>query len=132
MRAYNVTRDQWLVTDLEVAGTVFKRMLGLMGRPRLSVEQGLWIKPCNSIHTFGMRFPIDVVFLNEEGRVVKVISEINPCRVVLPVTSAVSVLELPPGTIARTQTDVGDVISVATGDEQSRFGSARERERLHV
>ncbi len=116
VKAYNRTRQTWVVTNLRVADTFFRRAIGLMGRAGLDPEEGLWITPCQSIHTFGMRFPIDVLFLDRHGRVVKSIPELKPCRMVLPVMAATSVLELPAGTIARSATVVGDVISVTADD----------------
>lgn len=120
MKAYNRTRQTWLVTNLRVADTFFRRAIGLMGRTALDPGEGLWIIPCQSIHTFGMRFPIDVLFLDRHGRVVKLISELKPRRLVLPVMAATSVLELPAGTIARTATEVGDVVSMTAADDQAR------------
>lgn len=69
-----------------------------MGRQRLEAEEGLWIRPCNGIHTFWMRFPIDVLFVNRELTVIKVIHSLRPFRVSVPVPKAESVIELPAGT----------------------------------
>lgn len=112
MGAYNQTKGCWLAAQLELAHTFLSRMRGLLGRSGLSASQGLWIKPCNSIHMFGMRFSIDAVFLNRQGRVVKVVEHLRPGRLVLPVKMAESVIELPVGTIADTQTTVGDEICI--------------------
>lgn len=112
MQAYNLTRESWLATELKPATTFLKRFIGLLGRAGLAPTEGLWIKPCDSIHTLGMRFTIDVIFLDRQGRTVKIVEPLRPGRLIFPVAAAVSVLELPAGTIARTGTQVGDMISI--------------------
>jgi hypothetical protein len=112
MRAYNVTKNSWLAAELGLAHTFFSRIRGLLGRSGLTPSEGLWIKPCNSIHMVGMRFPIDAVFLNRQSRVVKTVEHLRPGRLVFPVMTADSVIELPAGTIAGTGTAVGDEISI--------------------
>ena len=69
-----------------------------MGRRRLEPDEGLWIRPCNGIHTFWMRFSIDVLFLDRELKVVKVIHSLSPFRISIPVPQAKSVIEVPAGT----------------------------------
>lgn len=112
MKALNVTKGTWLASDLEVADSFLKRLRGLLGRIHLPDSRGLWITPCDSIHTIGMLFPIDVVFLNREGRVVKAIHNLAPFRLVLTVKTASSVIELPAGTLRQTHTEEGDVVRV--------------------
>ncbi len=75
----------------------FERLVGLMGESELQHGEGLWIEPCNSIHTFFMKFPIDVLYLDREGKVVEIQREIKPWRVAKPVFNAHSVIELPSG-----------------------------------
>lgn len=86
-----------LATRVFRADTPWARMKGLLGRKTLSPEEGLWIVPANSVHTCFMRFPIDVVFLDAKGVILKVISPMPPWRMTLPVLGAKSVLELPAG-----------------------------------
>jgi uncharacterized protein len=112
MRAFNMTKESWLAMELKLADTFLARFRGLLGRASLAPTEGLWIAPCDSIHTLGMRFPIDVVFLNRCGRVVKILERLRSGRLVFPVATAASVLELAAGTIARTGTAVGDLISI--------------------
>jgi hypothetical protein len=111
-QAFNITRESWLATAVVLANTFFTRLLGLLGKTSLANSEGLWIKPCDSIHTLGMRVPLDVIFLDRHGRVVKAIEHLQPSRLVFPVDAATSVLELAVGTIARTGTTVGDMISI--------------------
>jgi len=144
MIAYNATKGTCLAASVRVADSFLKRLVGLLGSRSLncgmriaecglndeksaighrpSAIDGLWIKSCNSIHTLGMLFSIDVLFLNRSGQVVKALPGVRPFRLVLPVKSAVSVLELPEQTIGRTNTEPGDVIQVRpqTSDHGSR------------
>ncbi|MCS7157268.1 MAG: DUF192 domain-containing protein [Blastocatellia bacterium] len=108
MKVWNATRGVWLASHVEVADRFVRRLVGLLGRPSLPPEHGLLITWCDSIHTIGMRFPIDVVFVDQDTRVVKTVEALKPLRVVLPIQRAVAVLELPVGTIRRTRTCVGD------------------------
>lgn len=105
-----------MAEKLKVADTFGKRLRGLMGRPRLPKGEGLLIIPCNAIHTFFMRFPIDVLFLDANRCVVHLIPALKPYRLRLPVRAARCVVELPAGAIARSRTEVGDRLA-ETGNE---------------
>ena len=93
----------------EVADVGAKRRKGLLGRQELRAGEGLWIRPCEAVHTFGMKFPIDLVYLDRKLRVKKVRSGVRPWRLSFCFT-AHSVLELASGTIHETQTKPGDRI----------------------
>lgn len=105
----NATRDTVLAAAAEVADHGRARSRGLLGRSALQEGEGLWIVPCEAIHTFGMRFAIDLVYLGRNRRVKKVRSSVRAWRISACLT-AHSVLELPPGTVLRTATRVGDQI----------------------
>jgi uncharacterized protein len=107
LRISNLTRQAELADCVDVADHVAKRRKGLLGRKMLSAGQGLWIVPCEAVHTFGMQFPIDLVYLDRDGRVKKVRSDVPPWRLSVCL-SAHSVLELASGSIGRTQTRPGD------------------------
>src|SRR5262245_10135909 len=100
LRLLHPGRGRVLAERLRVPRTFFGRGLGLMFRRRLEVGEGMWIVPCNGIHMFGMRFPIDAVFVDRRLRVVRVYRGLRPWRVVPLVLRAHSVLELPAGTLA--------------------------------
>jgi uncharacterized membrane protein (UPF0127 family) len=110
--AYNRTRQAYLATDLALADTHWSRFRGLMSTEARSFPQGrgLWIVPCRGVHTFLMRFPIDVVYLDAGQKVVYLKENLLPWRLAPLRLSAASVIELPPGTIHQTQTGVGDVV----------------------
>jgi uncharacterized membrane protein (UPF0127 family) len=106
--ATNLTRGVVLARAGRVADTVLARMVGLLRDHELPEGAGLWIVPCNSIHSFAMRFTFDAIFLSRELRVVHLMPEMKPWRVSAIKFSAHSVLELPAGAIARTGTQPGD------------------------
>lgn len=113
----NVTRNIVLASSLDVACTAKTRRNGLLGRDSLYPGEGLWIVPCESVHTFFMRFAIDLIYLDREKRVKKLVHSLVPSRI-SACLSAHSVLELPPGSIRLTQTEIGDVLDVfpSSGD----------------
>jgi Uncharacterized conserved protein len=92
---------------VDVADTSSKRRSGLLKYPGLNPGQGLWIVPCEAVHTFGMKFPIDVVFLNKKRKVLKIRKDMGRWGMALCLR-AHSVLELPAGTLQRTSTMPGD------------------------
>ena len=107
MLVQNETRHSVLAELADVADTSAKRRKGLLGRDSLPTGHGLWIVPCESVHTYGMRFPIDVLYLDRKKRVRKLRRAMPPWRLSLCL-SAHSVLELPAGTIEQTKTQPGD------------------------
>jgi hypothetical protein len=103
----NETRNTVLAASADVASSSATRRKGLLGRDELPAGHGLWIVPCESVHSFGMRFPIDVIYLDRKKRVRKLRRQMTPWRVSMCLL-ANSVLELPAGTIDQTQTQRGD------------------------
>ena len=115
----NVTRGTVLATRLEAAHTGPKRRKGLLGRDGLAAGEGLWIAPCESVHTFFMRFPIDLVYLDREKRIKKTRSAVGPWRL-SACLSAHSILELPAGTIRETESERGDRLEIAGAEGAAR------------
>lgn len=113
----NRTRDFTFATDVTVANTYLSRLLGLLGKQSswASAQCALWIIPSRGVHMFGMRFPIDVVFLDCNHLVIHIHENLRPWQVSRVIRSAHSVLELPVGTIARSGTKIGDQIEVVRG-----------------
>jgi uncharacterized protein len=103
----NRTRDTVLGNAVDVADTSAKRRTGLLKHERLEPGQGLWIDPCESVHTFFMKFPIDLVYLDKRRIVKKVRSRVPAWRLSACLT-AHSIVELPAGTVEQTRTQVGD------------------------
>ena len=108
MQVKNQTRGRPLITHGELAKTFWARFRGLMARPLLREGEGLILKGDKSIHTFFMKFPIDVVYANRSGRVVRVDPAMLPNRIGPIVFEATYILELPVGIIQSTGTTVGD------------------------
>ncbi len=108
MRATNVTRNRLVANQVSVADTFLRSVIGLIGRKRLPEGHGLWIPHCGSVHTFWMRFPIDVVFLNNERTVVHLVENMAPFRVSRHLGQARSILELPVKAIQSSRTELGD------------------------
>jgi uncharacterized membrane protein (UPF0127 family) len=94
------------------ADTMWRRMRGLLGRGALAPSEGLWISPCNAIHMFFMRFPIDAVFLDEQLQVVRVHEDLRPWRMARGGKFAHSVLELPQGKAAFFNIRVGERLAI--------------------
>jgi hypothetical protein len=109
MRILNLTRGTRLADAAEIADSGPKRSKGLLGRKGLAPGGGMWILPCESVHTFWMQFPIDLVYLDRKHRVRKVRNSVPPWRL-SSCLSAHSIIELPAGTIHRTQTEKGDLL----------------------
>jgi uncharacterized protein len=112
MQIVNLTRETALVEHGELAGTFLTRLRGLIGHAPLEPGEGLLISPCNSVHMFMMRFPIDVVFVNRADRVVGLASDLLPNRIGPIIHQSRYVIELPAGTIAQTGTQAGDQLAV--------------------
>lgn len=113
-RALNTTRDTCLATSLSVADTHWTRLRGLLGLAAddFGNGRGLWIVPCHGVHTLGMRFAIDAVYLDHDMNVIHVASGLRPWRFAPVRANAASVLELPCHTAMETKTAVGDKIEV--------------------
>jgi hypothetical protein len=108
----NVTRGAILAERAEVAASLWRRARGLLGRRALPVGAGLVLEPCAWVHTIGMAFPIDVVHLDADGRVLRVVADLRPWRLGPFVRGARVVVELPAGTAASTGTCPGDLIQL--------------------
>ncbi|MDT8903676.1 DUF192 domain-containing protein [Anaeroselena agilis] len=107
MEIVNVTTGKLLANDARLADSFFTRLRGLLGTEGLPDGGGLVIRPCCSIHTFGMKYPIDVLFAADGDRVAHTVANLGPGRMTLCRGSRY-VIELPPGTLDRTGTKPGD------------------------
>jgi uncharacterized membrane protein (UPF0127 family) len=107
----NLTRNTELADKAELAGSGAKRSKGLLGRKGLARGEGMWIVPCEAVHTFFMQFPIDLVYLDRKLRIKKIRGNVRPWRISACV-AAHSVIELPAGTIRDTRTERGDTLEI--------------------
>lgn len=111
MEIVNLTTGKTLARDARVADSFLTRLKGLLGTRCLPAGEGMVIRPCNSVHTFGMKYPIDVVFADAAGRVLKTVTFLEPWRMAACGGSRY-VVELPPGTLAGTGTVPGDQLAL--------------------
>ena len=114
MQVENQTRGRPLITHGEVAETFWMRFRGLMGRSSLKDGEGFVLKGDKSIHTFFMRFAIDVVYADRTGRVIRVDTAMSPNRIGPIVLGAEYVLEMPVGAIQASGTVAGDQLLIRT------------------
>ena len=95
-----------LAASVQLANTFWPRLKGLLGTAALPEGEGLWLCPCNCVHTCGMRYAIDVLFLDSDGRILKLVQELAPWRSAC-CWQAAAVLELPAGTVQRQKLQTG-------------------------
>jgi len=113
----NKTRGNGIASRIRRARGIWARTIGLMGRRSLDPDEGLWIVPCNGIHTIGMRFSIDVVVLDCNMRVLKIVDGLRPFHVVVGVRGGHSVLELSAGRASTVS--VGDELDLTTSSART-------------
>jgi len=112
---YNKTRQTFLATEAALADSYLLRLVGLLGKTKrwAQLGRGLWIVQSSGVHTIGMLFPIDLIFLGKEKEVVHVEEHVRPFRISKVSWKASRVLELPVHTIYRSGTQVGDRLEIA-------------------
>ncbi len=115
LRVRNVTRNTVLADRADIADTSATRNRGLLKHTGLTEGEGLWIVPCEGVHSFFMKFPIDVVFMNKKRIVTKLRPNMVRSRIALSLR-AHSTLELPVGMIQKSQTAVGDQLDLERYD----------------
>jgi uncharacterized membrane protein (UPF0127 family) len=111
IKVVNLTRQTQIADRVGLAGDGRNRRKGLLGRAGLAEGEGLWIVPCEAVHTFWMRFPIDLVYLDRKYRVIKIRTGVRPWRL-SACLRAHSVIELAAGTMESTRTAPGDVLAL--------------------
>lgn len=112
MKLINSSKNISFADKVEVAENFWSRLIGLLGRNSLNNGTALWIARCPSIHTFFMKFPIDVVFVDTSLKVCACYKNVRPWRLILPVHGASSVFECSIGAISRGQVEKGDQLHV--------------------
>lgn len=114
---YNQTRECFLSLNVTPADTSFARLKGLIGRLRLRSDDGLWVVPSSGVHTLGVLFPLDLIYLDEGHRVIHLIEYFPTFRIAPLRVRASSVLEMPPHTIYSSQTQAGDQMVICAAEE---------------
>ncbi len=123
MQAFNDTRQRFLAGRGSVAARPWARMRGLIGRTSFELGEGLLLVGTQGIHTIGMRFAIDVLFLDQDGNVIHLIHALEPLRFSPFIRKAAMVLELPVRVLRETGTQVGDRIEITATESRT---AARE------
>jgi uncharacterized membrane protein (UPF0127 family) len=115
MKFINKKNQKIIADNIKIADNFFTRTAGLLGKTGLQYGEGLWIKPCNSIHSIGMKFEFDAVFLDKNLKIVYLLENMKPYRLSSIIFKAFSVLELSAGKIKEINLEIGDeIISVKT------------------
>ncbi|TDU30696.1 hypothetical protein DFR24_0045 [Panacagrimonas perspica] len=109
-RAYD-QEGQLIFTRVFLPSTFLQRLRGLLGRKAPYLRDAWWFKPCSAIHTFGMRFPIDVLHLSREGRILRISAAVPPSRISI-CAAGHQVVELREGAAAALRLEVGNRLEV--------------------
>jgi hypothetical protein len=119
MYVYNRSRETFIATEAVLADGYWARLIGLLGKTRkwARLGAGLWIVPSRGVHTIGMLFPIDLIFLSKDKEVVRIEEYVRPFRISRVCLTASSILELPAHTVYRTGTHVGDRLEISAVDK---------------
>lgn len=112
MKIINLTRNTILADTAKMADTFSTRLIGLLNRNSLANGEALILVPSNSIHSFFMRFTIDVIFLDKSGRVIKTLPSFRPFRISPVYFNSHSVIELPENSLKSSQTQPGDIVKI--------------------
>ena len=120
LRVVNTGRNYELGTRIRLADAWLSRLRGMLGKPALAAGEGLLLTPCRSAHMYGMRFPLDIAFLDANRAVIAVYHSLPPGSRTGWHRNALHALELPAGTLIRSGTAVGDVLAWADAPARTR------------
>src|ERR1700677_2053715 len=118
---YNQTRECFLSLDVRAADTIFSRLRGLIGRLKLRSDEGIWVVPSRGVHTLGLLFPLDLIYLDEDYRVIHLVEYFPSFRIAPLKTQAESVLELATHPIYSSQTQPGDQLVICVAEEMEHL-----------
>jgi len=106
----NLTKNQIIADNVNIAQSFFQKTKGLIGRTKLNKGEGLYISGCRSIHMFFMQFSIDVIFIDKNYEITKIITDLKPFRLAFGTYFSNGVIELPCGILEQKSCDIGDKI----------------------
>jgi uncharacterized membrane protein (UPF0127 family) len=118
---YNHSRECFLSLGVTAADTTLARLKGLIGKLTLRSDEGLWVVPSRGIHTVGVHFHLDLIYLDEDYRVIELVESFPPFRIAPLRPQAASVLELPTHTIYSSQTQLGDQLVICVAEEMEQW-----------
>jgi uncharacterized membrane protein (UPF0127 family) len=114
---YNQTRECFLGLRVTAADTSFTRLKGMIGRLHLRSDEGIWVVPSSGVHTLGVLFPLDLIYLDDAQEVIELIEYFPRFRIAPIRIRAASVLELPQHSIYSSQTQKGDRLLICTPEQ---------------
>jgi uncharacterized membrane protein (UPF0127 family) len=129
---YNQTRECFLSLGITAAATTFARLRGLIGRLTLKSDEGIWVVPSSGIHTLGVLVPLDLIYLDENHRVIHLVEHFPTFRIAPIRAQSESVLELATHTIYSSQTQVGDQLLICLAEEMEQYLSRGSPKRDEV
>jgi uncharacterized membrane protein (UPF0127 family) len=118
---YNQTRETFLSLSVTAADTIFARLRGFIGRLKLGSDEGIWLVPSRGVHTVGVLVPLDLIYLDDNYRVIHLMEHFPIFRIAPLRIQAESVLELPTHTIYSSQTQPGDQLVICVADEMDQW-----------
>lgn len=118
---FNKTREAFLSLNVAAADTSLSRLRGLLGRLRLKSDEGIWMIPSQGVHTIGVLFAIDLIYLDADCKVIQMLESFGTFRIGPIRSRCSSVLELPPRTIYSSQTQVGDELLIGSEQEMQQY-----------
>ena len=118
---YNQTRECFLSLGVTAANSTFARLRGLIGRFSLKSDEGIWVVPSSGVHTLGVFVPLDLIYLDENHRVIHLVEHFPTFRIAPLRIRSESVLELGAHTIYSSQTQVGDQLLICVAEEMERY-----------
>jgi hypothetical protein len=118
---YNRNREAFLGLSVAPADTLAARLKGLLGRVRLKPDDGIWLSPSRGIHTIGMLFAIDVIYLDAANRVIHLVEQMGPFRISPLRIKCASILELKSRSIYLSNTQIGDELLICAAEEMNRY-----------
>ena len=118
---FNKTRESFLSLNIDVADSHLARLRGLAGRFRLKSDEGIWMIPSQGVHTIGVLFAIDLIYLDTNLRVIHLVESLGTFRIGPVRTNCSSVLELPNRTIYVSQTQMGDELLICSPEEMEEY-----------
>ena len=124
--AFNITRQSFLNLGVKVADTLLSRLRGLLGKVKLRSDEGIWVIPSRGIHTIGLLFPIDAIYLDSEMRVIRVIEDLRPLRIPPICLDCASVLELPADSIYGSGTQIGDQLMICSPEAFDKYWAQQQ------
>lgn len=128
--AFNCTREAFLSLSVTRADTHFTRLKGLLGKVSLKSDEGLWTIPCQGIHTICLLFPLDLLYLDADNRVVHLVENLGTFRFSPIRNNSASVLQMRTRTIFASNTQVGDELLICSAEKFENYSAKRQSEQL--